>query len=51
MYPLDEPALFVAVAIQIRYLPLTALSIDCVIVRVEPLPNGLVNELELQEVP
>ena len=43
--PLDEPALFAAVAWQIKYLPFTASSIDCVIVKVEPLPNGLDSEL------
>ena len=51
VYPVAEPALFVAVAWQIKYLPLVASKIAFVIVNVGPLPNGLVNELADQEVP
>jgi hypothetical protein len=49
--PLLEPALFVAVAWQIKYLPLTASSIDWEMVNVEPLPIGFVKELTDQDVP
>jgi hypothetical protein len=51
VYPLAEPALFVAVAWQIKYLPLTASSMDWVMVNVEPLPIGFINELTDQDVP